>query len=118
MSGAKLGQSALNQISRTIEIVARRIVNWELNERMPGFGAQRRYLAKADDDVIKSNTGTFSIYSRGETTDGQDAPKGTEVDTGENIDAYARMGGITADDWVFLEWIDGGWEVYQAECSG
>jgi len=27
------------------------------------------------------------------------------------------MGDIGNGDWVFVEWIDGGWEVYQAECN-
>ena len=70
--------------------------------------AKNRRLGKPDDDISKGSTGTVSLYA------GTD--KGSETDTTNDVEAYNRFGDIEADKWVFVEFINGGWEIYQGEC--
>ena len=116
MAGAKLGEDALKQIAAVIETHAKRILNREINRLRPPSGMQARYIGKTTEEVTQGDTVTIPVYSRGAAADGDDADKGDEEDTEVEIDCYARMGDISDDAWVFIEWIDGGWEVYCVEC--
>ena len=71
--------------------------------------AKNRRLGKTDASIDKDSTGTVSLYA------GTD--KGSETDTTNDIEAYNRFGDIEADKWVFVEFIHGGWEIYQGECG-
>lgn len=68
-----------------------------------------RYLGKTISAVSKGTTANIPTYSG--------TVKGSESGTGESLAAYARMGAIGPAKWVFIEWIDGGWEVYCVECE-
>ena len=70
--------------------------------------AKNRKLGKTDAAIDKGESGTVSIY-KGTT-------KGSETDSTNDVTAYNRFGNLGADKWVFVEFINGGWEVYQAEC--
>lgn len=68
----------------------------------------RRWKCKTDAAHDKGDSGTVSVYS---------GEKGSETDTGRNIeDVYNTFGDIASGKWVFVEWIDGGFELYAAEC--
>jgi hypothetical protein len=68
----------------------------------------RILLAKCTSSVAKGASGTFKVYSG--TT------KGSEADTGIEIEAYCRMAAYTADTWAYLEPVDSGWEA-APECA-
>lgn len=70
--------------------------------------AKNRRLGKPDSNISKGSTGNVSLYA------GTD--KGNETDTTNGVEAYNRFGDIEADKWVFVEFIHGGWEIYQGEC--
>lgn len=116
MAGAKLGEEALRQIAEMFNAFEKRLLNREVNRFRAPIGGQAQYLGKTSSSVTKGQTPTIPLYSLGAST-ATNPGKGDEAATGEEIDAYARMGDIAANKWVFVEWIDGGWEVYCIECE-
>jgi hypothetical protein len=116
MTGAKLGDTALKQIAAVVEQHAKRLINREINRFTPPAGMQARYIGKTTEAVTQGTPTTIALWSRG-AAEGETSAKGEEADTGQEIeDCYPRMGDIDDDMWVFVEWIDGGWEVYCVEC--
>ena len=70
---------------------------------------QPRWLGKTAAAHDKDDTGTIDLYSG--TT------KGAETTTGVSIaGVYNRFADLLSGKWVFIEFIDGGWELYAAEC--
>lgn len=69
---------------------------------------QRRWKGKTDAAINKGDTGTVNLYS---------GDKGSETDISEAVEAYNTFANVGADKWVFVEFIDGGWELYVAECD-
>ena len=61
-------------------------------------------LGKVDDDCEAGDTVTVSIW-KGTT-------KGSETDTGDNIEAYLRYPELTADSWCHVMYHNGGWEIF------
>ena len=70
--------------------------------------AKNRRIGKTDAAIDKDGSGTVSVY-KGTT-------KGSETDSGNDVEAYNRFGDIEAGKWVLVEFISGGWEIYQGEC--
>ena len=66
-------------------------------------------LGKTDETIGKGNSGTVSVYA-GTTL-------GNEVDTGINITAYNRYKDLPANLWCRARYVEGGWELFVAECS-
>lgn len=67
-----------------------------------------RRLGKTTTTHDKGNTETVDFYS-GST-------KGSESTTGVSVEAYNRFADLASGKWVFVEFINGGWECYSAEC--
>jgi len=112
MKGAKLGPEALRQLDDLVREQAVRLRNQILTQLASGQTVQTRWIGQAAADISKGNVGTINLYSGKGQYD-----KGAEVSLERSLECYARMGDIGNGDWVFVEWIDGGWEVYQAECN-
>lgn len=71
-----------------------------------GGGANKIVTGKPDADIAQGAAGTVSIF------DG--AAAGSFTDTGENVSAYARIGAVSAGDWVYLAKLKSGWEIVAA----
>ena len=70
---------------------------------------QRRWKGKTAAAISKGSSGDVDVYS------GQ---KGSEAKVdGLTIEAYNTYADVAVDTWVAIEWIDGGWELYVAECA-
>ena len=52
-------------------------------------------IGKTDAAIDQDSSGTVSIYAG--------TSKGSETDTGNNVEAYSRFGDIDDDVWVLLE---------------
>lgn len=72
-----------------------------------------RWLGKTVSAIDVDTSGDVRVYFRP-----ADGAKGSEVasDPALTISCYNRFSDILGDKWVFIEFIDGGWEVYQARC--
>lgn len=72
-----------------------------------------RYLGKTVAAIDVDTSGDVRVYfcPAGGT-------KGSEVASEPplTINCYNRFSDILGDKWVFIEFIDGGWECYQARC--
>ena len=101
-----LSDKALNQLRELFDRVD--AVERRRGTSTPNRGReQRRWKGKTDAEHAKGASGVVSIYS---------GTKGSETDTNRNVTAYNTFGTIAISKWVFVEWIDGGWELYAAEC--
>ena len=60
-------------------------------------------MGKVDAGVEAGESVDVSIY--GGTT------KGSETDTGDNVNAYLRYSSLTSGAWCHVAFIDGGWEI-------
>ena len=97
---------------------------WRLHGNRPGLdrpqrraqpliiGPCRFFLVKTDAAINKGATGTCSIYNLGHTA------KGSETDTGDNLQVTARFGSVNANKWgVAISFNDDrGAEMLIAEC--
>lgn len=100
---------------QSVELI-RQVVLQVLGE-IPGVNSSRTTtvlptlwrLAKTTETVTAGNSTTVNIYTG--TT------KGSESANGETVDAYVRFGDLVNDTWVLVGWVNGGWEVVQAECE-
>ncbi len=89
----------------------------EFTSRQRNTGGQRgtyfnspnnRRLGKTTTSHAKGSTETVDIYSG--------ATKGSESTTGVTVEAYNRFADIATGKWVFVVFIDGGWELFAGEC--
>ena len=67
-----------------------------------------RRLGKTTTAHAKAATETVDIYSG--------ATKGSESTTGVTVEAFNRFADVATGKWVFVVFIDGGWELYAGEC--
>jgi hypothetical protein len=67
-----------------------------------------RWVGKTTESITKGQSGVVQVYSG-------DPGLESEI-TDFEIDAYSRFGDLDEDKWVFIEFINGGWEIYQGEC--
>lgn len=65
-------------------------------------------LGKTDAAIDKGDSGTVSLYS-GST-------KGSETDTGENVEAYNRFADLDSGVWVHVTFVGTDYELSAAEC--
>jgi hypothetical protein len=82
--------------------------------RAPGAAeTNQRFIGKTVAAVSGGTLGEVVLYFRP-----AGAAKGAEVasDPEITLDAYNRFGDLEEDAWVFVEFLDGDWEIYQAFC--
>lgn len=65
-------------------------------------------VCKADDDYAKGETGTFSVWSG--------TASASLSDTGDNVEAYARMNAVVSGAWCYVSEFPWGYEVIFPEC--
>jgi hypothetical protein len=64
-------------------------------------------IGKTDATHAKGSSGTISIYS---------GTKGSETDTGVNVEAWNRFADLGSGKWVTLLWIGEGYDLIAGEC--
>jgi len=83
--------------------------------RTGGEWSPRKLLGKTVAAIAKGASGEVQLYRRPSDT----AAKGAEVayaaEGSEKITAYNRFLGCEANRWVYVEWIDGGFELTALE---
>jgi hypothetical protein len=83
-------------------------------ERRPVNGMR---IGKTSEAISKSSTGSVDLHSRGAShAPDYSTTKGEEASTGNSVEAYARLGDVETGKWVYVQWIDNGWEIINAEC--
>lgn len=111
MAGAKLGETALRQIAEMLNAFEKRLLNREVNRFRAPIAGQSRYLGKTKTSVNAGNSVTVQIYTLGEAITAEPA-KGDERYLGQEVEnCYSRNADIPGDEWVVIEWLDGGWEI-------
>jgi hypothetical protein len=115
--GYTLGEKAMAQVSRTVREVARRLRNTEPH-RARYTGQQLRRQAILQSDLLAA-VDTLTDPSTAQATILQGNGSGdlelsdivvTVVNRFENIS-------IDADSYIKIEWIDGEWQPYAADCG-
>ncbi len=73
----------------------------------------QRFLGKTVGSISGATLGEVLLYFRP-----AGAAKGAEVASDPEIviSVYNRFGDLEPGQWVFIEFIDGDWEIYQAFC--
>ena len=74
------------------------------------------YLAKSVSGCLKGNSTTFKFYDGQPDSPGNEDEETDQTDTTE-YSAYARMGDVPEDAWMYVGWIQGNWEVLLTECD-
>lgn len=104
-----LGDQALRQVQEVVRRVLREREGHGTRPTSRVVQTETRWKVKTDAAHAKGASGTVSIYS---------GPKGSETDTGRDIEnVYNTFADLGAGKWAFVEFIDGGWELYVAECD-
>lgn len=74
----------------------------------PRINGGTRLLGKTTTAHAKGASEDIDLYSGG--------TKGSETSTGETIpDVYNRFNSLDSGTWVLIDFIDSGWEIYQAD---
>lgn len=100
-----------------IRRVVRQVLADELSPRLrrsPGAAeTNQRFLGKTVSAFSGGTLGEVLLYFRP-----AGAAKGAEVASDPEIviSVYNRFGDLEPGQWVFIEFIDGDWEIYQAFC--
>lgn len=113
--------------TRKIAEVVRRVLGESQTALNPGRGGGPEVfwrLGKTTEAVAKGANTDVTIYGRGATTTEDDRlDKGSEIalessvaGTNRTVSGYSRMNSIDASKWVYCYYLDGGWEIVQAEC--
>lgn len=93
---------------RTLRWLVQRVRTMGLFDGGDGRPQIRPVLVKTDAAHAKGATGTVSIYS---------GTKGSETDTGENIEGvYNRFADLATGKWALAFPVDSGWELWAGEC--
>lgn len=77
------------------------------NSNVRSAPAFQHRLVKPDADIAEDTSGTCSVW--------YGATKGSETDTGDNIEAYTRQD-LVEDQWCWALAMPNGWELIPLEC--
>jgi len=115
--GYTLGEKAMAQVSRTVREVARRLRNTEPHRaRYTGQQLRRQAILQSDllaavDTLTDPSTAQATILQGNGSGDLElSSITVTVVNRFENIS-------IDADSYIKIEWIDGEWQPYAADCG-